>query len=617
MQARHAFSRTALGLVAATTATLALAACGSSSSTGAPAASGTPTTGGTAYYAEAPATPPNWIWPFMGSAYFSTQNIVQFQQLMYRPLYWFGQSGQPQITPSLSLADPPVYSNGNTTVTITLKPYRWSDGTSVSANDVAFWLNLMKAEKANWAAYVPGAIPDNIKTITATSPTTVTLELTTAVSPTWFTYNELSQVTPMPAAWDEAAAGVPSHCDTTISDCAAVYRFLDAQAGSLSTYATNPIWQVVDGPWKLSAFTTDGRATFKPNPAYSGPQKPRISTFVELPFTSTTAEYNELRSGGITVGYVPMTDVQAKPAGTPINAPGPNPVPGYTMAPWVFFGINYFPENFNNPTYGPVFKQLYFRQALQMTVDQQGYVNGPLKGYAYPTYGPVPLYPTNSFISAAARTNPYPFDPAKAGALLQAHGWTVTAGSPAVCTNPGAGPAQCGAGVKAGTKLELDLQYASGNPALTTEMSVLKSDAAQAGIVLNLSQAPFNTVTGNAVPCTATQKACSWQMESWGGGWSFQPDFYPTGGEIFATGAGSNVGSYTDPTNDANILATHSASNAQQAMDAYQSYLAAQLPVVWQPYPIYQLTEIQNGLHGVTPQNPTGQLTPETWYFTK
>jgi len=44
------------------------------------------------------------------------------QELMYRPLYWFGNGSTPNLNPSLSLAENPVYSDGNTTVTIDLKP---------------------------------------------------------------------------------------------------------------------------------------------------------------------------------------------------------------------------------------------------------------------------------------------------------------------------------------------------------------------------------------------------------------------------------------------------------------------------------------------------------------
>ena len=55
--------------------------------------------GGTVYFAELPSTVPNYIFPFMSLAFFSVDNISQLQQLMYRPLYWFGKGTQPGPEP--------------------------------------------------------------------------------------------------------------------------------------------------------------------------------------------------------------------------------------------------------------------------------------------------------------------------------------------------------------------------------------------------------------------------------------------------------------------------------------------------------------------------------------
>ena len=85
-------------------------------------------------------------------------------------------------------------------------------------------------------------------------------------------------------------------------------------------------------------------------------------------------------------------------------------------------------------------------------------------------------------------------------------------------------------------------------------MNTEKSSWAQAGFNLTLSQASFNTVIGNATACTPGP-SCTWELENWGAGWIYAPDYYPTGEEIFSTGAGSNSGSYSDPTNDALTVA--------------------------------------------------------------
>ena len=181
---------------------------------------------------------------------------------MYRPLYWFGDGVQPTLNPSLSVANYPTFSGKN--VTITLKPYKWSNGTPVTATDVAFWINMEQAVGAtDYGAYsgFPNTEISNLKVV---SPTELTFTMDKAYSPTWLVYNDLSQVTPMPAAWDRTGSG-PSNCATTVSDCAAVYKYLDSQSKALTSYVSSPMWSIVDGPWKLSAFNADGHVTFVPN----------------------------------------------------------------------------------------------------------------------------------------------------------------------------------------------------------------------------------------------------------------------------------------------------------------------------------------------------------------
>ena len=598
-----------------TAAALLLASCGSSSSTSVNTAKGhTRVTGGTAYFAEAAGASPNYIFPLTPGADFSVAN-AQFDYLMYRPLYFFGVGNKAELNSSLSLANPPVYSNNDKTVTITLKKYKWSDGESVTSRDVIFWMNLLKANKTDWAAYVPGDFPDNVVSYTAPNSSTVVFKLNKSYSPTWFTYNELSQITPLPLAWDKTSMSAPAPSatsttapDLTTSGAQAVYKFLNSQASDLSTYATSPIWSVVDGPWKLSSFTTAGEAAFVPNSDYSGPVKPSLSRFVMLPFTSSSSEFNVLRAGNnaITYGYLPVTDLSQKSYVESI---------GYKVEPWIDFGFDYWVENYNNPTYGPLFQQLYFRQALQHLVDQPQWISSFLKGYAEPSYSPVPLAPANSFADSNSKSNPYPYSVSAAKDLLTSHGWKMVNGV-MTCESPGNSATECGQGVSRGLALNLNLQYASGITSVTQEMDAYQSAAKQVGININLSSAPYNSVTGNAQPCTSHQAACKWEMANWATGWDYSPDFYPTGGEIFGAGGGSNNGSYNSSQANALIAATHTSSDTTQVLDAYQNYMVKQLPVVYQPLPAYEIALVSSKLGGVT-QNPYLNLTPENWYFTK
>ncbi|HWD96727.1 MAG TPA: ABC transporter substrate-binding protein, partial [Acidimicrobiales bacterium] len=128
-----------------------VAASGSlSTSASAASSSGTDIT-----YALPPAVVPNYIFPIMGAEYYSNVNVYNFDPEMFRPLYWFGQGTSPTLNKTLSLAEPPVYTNGGKTVTITLKKYKWSDGTAVTSKDVLFYMQMLKAEQAIWPAYVP------------------------------------------------------------------------------------------------------------------------------------------------------------------------------------------------------------------------------------------------------------------------------------------------------------------------------------------------------------------------------------------------------------------------------------------------------------------------------
>jgi peptide/nickel transport system substrate-binding protein len=607
---RHSGLRRKMLAVAVGAAAVATVAAGCSSSS--PSTAGTtPVSGGTAVFAEPPASTPNYIFPYSSSTYCSDINSFDFQYQMYRPLYWFGNGAQPTVNHSLSLANQPAFSG--TKVTITLKNYKWSNGTPVTAQDVMFWINMETAEPTNYCAYTgfPASI---VKDVKAVSPTELTMTMDKSYSTTWFLYNELSQITPMPAAWDRTAAG-PSDCDTTVSACAAVYNYLNGQAKDMTSYVSSPLWSVVDGPWKLSAFNADGHISFVPNKSYSGPVKPKLSVFEEVPFTTDEAEYDVLRSASsstkIDVGYLPQQNAPSKPANATVGA---NPVPGYSLSPWAIWGINYFPVNYASTTgNGPIIKQLYFREALEYEMNQQAVIDGPLRGYGVLTTGPVGSTPITSWLSPQAKANPFPYSPSKAKSLLTSHGWTVVPNGISTCSNP----SLCGPGVKKGQKLSFTLMYATGIAWIASEMTQLQSNAASIGIKLNLEPKPFDQVLAVAGGgCVVAKLPCNWDMADWGGGWSFSPDYAPTGDELFLTGVPANSASYSNPANDAMIEKTLTSSNLSY-MYNWENYLSTQLPVVWQPNADYQLTEVVDNLKGVVPQSTTLSINPEDWYYVK
>jgi peptide/nickel transport system substrate-binding protein len=607
-------SKTFGGLAIAVASIIALGACSSTSSSSS-SATGTPKSGGTATFAELGATTPNYIFPFTSSAYISVSNLNLFQYLLYRPLYWFGTGNQPTVNTTKSLASLPVWSSDGKTVTITLKNFKWSNGQPVTAQNIAFWLNMEQAVgDIDYGAYTgfPNTVVSSMK---VASPTTLVLTLNKAYNQQWFLYNELAQVTPMPEAWDVTASG-PSHCSTTVSDCTAVYKYLDAQSRNLSGYVGSPIWSIVDGPWKLTAFNADGHVTMVPNPSYSGSDKPHLSEFQELPFTTDAAEYDVLRapssSSKIDVGYIPSEDLPPKPANAAV---GTNPLPGYTLGPWYQWGISYYTVNEQSTVsdHAAIFKQVYFRQALAYLMNEQAVIAGPLKGYAFPTVGPVASQPVTSWLSPQLKSGTqFAYNPTQAKSLLTSHGWSVNPGGTTTCSNA----SLCGSGISAGSALSFTFAYVSGLAWVQAELTQLQSNAAALGIKLNLKPEPFNTVVAaSAGNCVVAKIPCNWDMADWGLGWSFYPDVLPTGETLFMCGAIANSGGYCDKTNDSLINQTL-ASSSNSAMYTWQNYLSPQLPVEWQPNAPYQITEVANNLHGVLPQAPTLMLDPEDWYFT-
>ena len=87
------------------------------------------------------------------------------------------------------------------------------------------------------------------------------------------------------------------------------------------------------------------------------------------------------------------------PAGANVGANPPS-LSNYQLSVLYAWQLSYFPYNFKNDTgQGAIFEQLYFRQAFQSLVDQEGVINGPLHGYGKPTVGPVASYPLTKYLS--------------------------------------------------------------------------------------------------------------------------------------------------------------------------------------------------------------------------
>ncbi|SCF48240.1 peptide/nickel transport system substrate-binding protein [Streptomyces sp. LcepLS] len=550
---------------------------------------------------------PNWILPVGTASHLNTNNS-SISQSLWEPLVAYdGSAGKVGWNKDNSLATDAKFAADSKSVTITLGDRHWSDGKPVTSRDVEFWYNLVKADKEDWASYSPGKAPDNWTSFKTVDATHFTLTFDKAYNQQWMLANELSMIRPMPQhVWDKTSdAGTVSDLDRGTAGAKKVWSYLNGAAKKISGYASDPLWKTVSGPYTLKTFTTAGKVQLTANPKYDGGGKANIKNVNLLPFTTTDAEVNALRSGTVDYGYINATDLGQEASFK---------AKGYTLKPWTGWAITYMPYNFNNPAMGPVFKQLYARQAIQMSVDQASLSKVVYNGTAVQTYGPIPQGQTSSFVSPEQKNNPYPFDTAKARKLLTDHGWTKQGGS-LVCANPGTGDDQCGKGVDKGTKFQMQVLSQSGSTVTDNMMSALQSSFAKTGIKFDIKTAPVNSVLSQAGQCKAGDSGCKWQLSFFGtaGSWYFPA--YPSGDSLFATGGGSNFGSYSNPAVDKLVSAT-TTSSSDEAVQKYSAALAKDLPVVWLPEPDYQISVVKAGLGGFA-QDSLANFHPAMWKWTK
>ncbi|MEI8147444.1 MAG: ABC transporter substrate-binding protein [Actinomycetes bacterium] len=572
---------------------------------------------------------PNYIWPFSSSNYFTDTNINQFQSLMYRPLYWVGKGSDMTIQSDLSTGGLPVWAADGMSLTITMKGWKFSNGETVDARSVVFFLNMYRAASSGYGGYVANmGIPDQVASATA-SGNIVTITLNAVVNHNWFLYNFLTEISPMPRAWDRlSASDAPGSagCGANLAKydkatargvcgvngapsihrvASGLYKVLDERSQTSATFtSTDPYWSVVDGPWKLSSFDTSGSRNspivFVPNPTYGGPQKAQVNQLVMHPFSSVDVEKKALATGQLDSGYVLRTDVNTAPKPGSAGTLKWSALKGkFTVSSESSWSFNYAYFNFDSGTgASPLINHLYIRQALQASIDQASIIKSQLNGYGVPTYGPIPVLPKNVFAGANFQ-NPYPYNLSRAKKYLTDNGWTVPKTGTATCTKI----VGCGAGIPKNTPLTLRYEYASANPTAVAIMNAERATWAKIGI--NMVLVPKTDSNDLESDCFSGNG--SWQICQVGE-WHYAPDYYPTGESLFHTNALSNPGFYSDATMDAIIDATTKGGEALQTR--YALYAAQQVPCMYQPTNL-SVAVISTKVKGALGPSPVGSFLPE------
>jgi len=544
---------------------------------------GTAATGGTITMGQLTGSTPTYIFPIVPGANATDGTDFLIDQL-WLPLYNLQVGGSMQVNYATSAALPPTFSDGDRRVTIKLRSgLDWSNGQPVTANDVLFDLALTKAavteSAANWSLYTPGLIPDNVVSATAPNSKTVVLTFNRAYNPAYLTDDQLAfTLSPLPSTvWNVASQGGVHLNWRTPANAKKIYNYLSKAGSSLSTFASNPLWQTVDGPFKLGSFNaTNGSFNLDANRGFTLTGKVKFSKLAVETFTSTTSQQNAMLSGSLDVGTLDFSQLTSA---STLRRDGYS-VYGYPNIGT--FGINL---NYKDTTddFGKVISQLYARQALAHLEDQTAYLTGILKGAASTAYGPLPTIPRTPFTPADAGTDPYPYSVSAAAKLLKEHGWKVVPNGQTTCEKPGTGAGECGAGIPAGTPFKFTLMSVPGDEtaSIPLESEALASAAHEVGIGITLVSKTFNYLIGNdndADPADVHNES-AWGATNWG---EFGTTPYPTEEGEFNTGGDFNVGDYSDAQTD-KLMKQAVYGNNPAVATQLADYLAKQLPMLYLP----------------------------------
>jgi peptide/nickel transport system substrate-binding protein len=488
---------------------------------------------------------PNWWFANMPAQYCTTENSM-FTDMAYRPLIWIANNDT--IDYSQSIATGITVNSQDTVFTVHLGTrYKWSNGQTVNAYDALYDAQLLLQTSQNGSVWTQcgagiGGFPTDWKSVTAPNATTLVITTTTPVNPLWFEENGIGQIYPIPkSVWDKYSN----------------WKQEESWILKVGVNPAAPQLQVIDGPYGYGPYSNNAYSTLIANPHYTGPDPAHIKTIHFLYDTSPSNLWAAALRGTFASVTIPTEYNNQRFQLERL---------GYKLALAQYgFCFNYAQPNLNpqDPA-APLLSLRYVRQALELGLDQQDMIK-LAGGLGVPIYGPVPPIPRTVYYDPQVAKYAYSFNPARGKRILEAHGWRMKNG---VMTN------------SKGQTLTFTLLYMSGSNWVTNSVQLWKSNLAKEGIVLNLQSELFNQLIQQV---DTTHK---WEIAWWGGGWCYEPDYYPTGYGLFAPGASANTGDFNDPHLTQLILATHAPGTPAQEiqrMFAYEIYAAEVLPYLYMP----------------------------------
>lgn len=482
--------------------------------------------------------------PLIGSSLYNSE----LYKIMYRPLVWIDQHGK--VDYRLSMASKIETSDDGLVFHVTLGPWKWSDGVDVTADDVAYCLELIHQMGDTWAGVGTAEMPDIIKALTVTGPKTFDVQLAHKLSRDAFLIDALPLLQPLPRhVWRDTTTDEMWRRQTDV-----------------------PFFSVVNGPYKVAEFKLGRYVVLEANPDYSGEVKPTVKRLV-VNFLEGVDELRALESGDVDASNVPHTVWDAA-----VKLPGLKMV---HLPPT--YGFDYLGLNLDNKA-SAFFRELPVRQAMADAVNAREIIALVYHGEATEMHGPVPPSLTD-LLSEDARAKRFPvgYDPARARALLDGAGWV---------------PGPDGVRAKDGMRLSFTTLVPSGRDAQALRAQVIQRNLGAVGIEMRIEELSFTQmlpiVYGPHDGWEVFQ--LGWSLPAW-------PDALP----LFGTGGSDNRGSYSDPRMDELGRRVDLQDGPQAARD-YNDYAIEQQPVIFLPRADYVLLS-RPGIEGWEEFiNPDGSL---------
>lgn len=457
------------------------------------------------------------------------------------------------LAPAPDLATKWDASADGLTWTFTLRTdVKWSDGVAFNADDVAYTFNdvvlnkdLAATGKGNYSA---------LKDVTVVDPQTVKFNLSRPFSalPAYLAYN---------------AGILPKH----------------SLAGSdpFKNTTFNKEKPVTTGPFRMESFVAGQGVTLARNDAYFG-GKAHLDKLVFKIVADPNTQVAQALSGELDVMIL-----DSKAAVDTVKAKTNLQVVPRSLVQFYWFSLNQ--EN-------PLFQDVRVRQAFMYAIDRKAIIQNVDKGYA--TIANSAITPALSAYYDSSLESKYPYDPAKAKALLAEAGWK----------DDGKGVLVNKDGKPFAFTMDFGLR-ANLQPVNELVQQYLKA----VGIQATLNALEWNAMIKKDVVDRQYEATLNWWV-------------YPTDPDVFpyfhssTAGKGFNIPGYKDPKLDDFLTkgqTTNDPAARKQIYKDMQAYMAETLPYLFLWYP-QEIDVINSRVQGVAPLNlRDGMHYVNEWWIAK